>query len=84
MAKTIGLIHITTSIPPFNGVDCHKGILKKDFNQKAVPNQKQLIKLLTIFKNKDIWFIPEPKTEMIKNYQALKQIVKKIENNQKN
>jgi len=75
----VGLLHVTTNRPPFNGTDSHNGILKKDFDQGVVPNEKQLLKLLKLFKHKDVWLIPEPHDNMIKNHLKLKKIVKKID-----
>jgi len=79
MLPGISLIHVTTNAPPFNGVDSHNGILKEDFKQGAMPNKKQLIQLLSLFKDKNIWLIPEPREKMIENYFALKKIVRRIE-----
>jgi len=81
LKKSIGLIHVTTNAPPFNGTDSHNGVLEKDFQQGVVPNKKQLIKLLKLFKDKNVWLIPEPpKGEMLQNHYALKKIVSSIEN----
>lgn len=69
MLPAIGLMHITTNTPPHNGTDSHNGILAADFAAGAVPNKKQLIKLLSLFKNKDVWLIPEPRIKnMAANY----------------
>jgi hypothetical protein len=77
----VGLIHVTTNVPPFNGTDSHNGILVKDFKWGAVPNKTQLIKLLFLFKNRPIWLIPEPRTkDMAANYFELKEIINIIEN----
>ncbi len=82
MLAAIGLLHITTNTPPFNGTDSHQGVLPKDFVQGTAPNKKQLLKLLALFKNKDVWLVPEPpKGEMIANYLVLKQMVEEIEGN---
>ncbi len=76
---SIGLIHITTTVPPFNGTDCHHGILEADFKAGALPNKKQLIKLLKLFKDKDVWLIPEPQYEkLIENTLELKELLKQI------
>ena len=76
MLPSIGLIHVTTNAPPFNGVDSHNGVLEEDFKQGVLPNKVQLIKLLSLFKDKDVWLIPEPPTgKMVDNYFALKRIV---------
>jgi hypothetical protein len=79
LKPAIGLIHVTTNTPPFNGVDSHNGILPKDFQQGVVPNKQQLKKLLSLFKNTDAWLIPEPqKEDMLENFSALKSIVSKL------
>lgn len=82
LKDNIKLIHVTTNRPPFtDGVDSHNGILAIDMQQNVAPDQEQLIRLLSIFKDKeDVWLIPEPpQTEMIENYLTLKQLVKDIE-----
>ena len=79
MLPGIGLIHVTTNIPPFNGTDSHNGVLEEDFKKDVMPNKKQLIKFLTLFKDKDIWLIPEPHEKMVENHFALKEIVKEVE-----
>lgn len=80
MLPGIGLVHVTTTIPPFNGTDSHNGILKKDFKKGVLPDRRQLIKLLSLFKRKDVWLIPEPEIgDMAKNYFELKELVKKIQ-----
>jgi len=79
LKPVIGLIHVTTNKAPFNGTDSHNGVLEKDFNQGVVPDKKQLIKLLSLFKDKDVCLIPEPRIEdMVENHRVLKEIVKKI------
>ncbi|MFC1710997.1 TIM barrel protein [Patescibacteria group bacterium] len=80
MLTSIGLMHITTNRPPFNGTDSHNGILEKDFKQGVVPNKKQLIKLLTLFKDTNTWLIPEPHENMIENHLELTKILKQIKN----
>ncbi len=76
MMPTIGLVHITTTIPPFEGTDSHNGILEKDFKKNIFPNKKQFIQFLSLFKDKDVWLIPEPqKEEMAANFFSLKKIV---------
>jgi len=42
MLPTIGLIHVTTTIPPFKGTDSHNGVLEKDFKHDIFPNKNQL------------------------------------------
>lgn len=79
MLPSVGLIHVTTNIPPFNGTDSHNGILEEDFKQGALPTKLQLIKLLSLFKDKNVWLIPEPRIDkMVDNYFALREIVKEV------
>lgn len=76
MCSTIGLIHITTNLSPFNGVDSHNGILPEDFAKGVVPSKQQLIEILSLFKEKEVILIPEPQIDkMIANYFALQKIV---------
>jgi hypothetical protein len=76
LKSAVGLMHITTNLPPFNGVDSHSGILDADFKQDVLPNKEQLIKLLSLFKDKDVWLIPEPqKGKMLANYFRLQELV---------
>jgi len=80
MVDYIGLIHVTTNVSPFNGADSHHGILEQDFREGVVPNKEQLMKLFSLFKDRDVWLIPEPQDKkMIENYFALKKIVRKVE-----
>lgn len=79
MRPMVNSIHITTTIPPFNGTDSHNCVLAEDFKAGAFPNRTQLIKLLSLFKEKDVWLIPEPhKGKMIANFFALKKIVAEL------
>lgn len=76
LRSTIGLIHVTTNLSPFNGVDSHNGILPEDFAKGVVPSKQQLIKILSLFKDKNIILIPEPKAnKMVANYLALQKLV---------
>lgn len=70
------LLHIGTTVQPFNGTDSHNGILEEDFRQNVFPNKKQLINIVNQFKNnEDIMMIPEPhKEKMIENYFALQKL----------
>lgn len=76
MIRTISLLHVNTVMPPFNGVDSHDGVLEEDFKKGVFPSKVQLMKILSLFKNKNIWLIPEPpQRDMIANYYALKEII---------
>jgi len=80
LADNVGLIHVSTLSAPFIGTDSHDGILDKDFKSGVIPSKKEFIKILSIFKNKDVWLIPEPQAkEMLGNYKVLKKIVAQIE-----
>jgi len=79
MIAAIGLLHINTIMPPFNGVDSHDGVLEEDFKKGVFPNKIQLIKLMSLFKNTNVWLIPEPPLgKMVANYYALKEIIMSI------
>lgn len=81
MRPAVGLVHVTTTIPPFNGTDSHNGVLAKDFKRGVLPSKIQLIKLLSLINKRDIWLIPEPpKGTMVENYFALQDIVKEVGN----
>lgn len=79
LLPAVGLMHVTTNKPPFNGTDSHNGVLQEDFEQGVVPDRQQLIKLLKLFKGRDVWLIPEPHEKMVENYLELKKIVEEIE-----
>lgn len=85
LSPGVGLIHVTTKLPPYIGTDSHNGILEEDFKKPGViPNKQELIQLLSLFKDKDIWIIPEPYQEMIENHLALKKIVREVEKEPRN
>jgi hypothetical protein len=85
LKPAVKLMHITTKIPPFNGTDAHCGLLTKDFQRKGiVPTKKELIQVLSLFKEKNIWLIPEPYEKMLENHLALKKIVEKVEKQEEN
>jgi endonuclease IV len=70
------LIHLNTVCPPFNGTDSHNGVLEEDFLQGVLPNREQVSNLLRLFKEKDIWIIPEPDAgKMVENYREILKIV---------
>ena len=77
LASQTKLIHLNTTLPPFNGTDSHNGLLKKDFDQNVFPSKNQIIELLKIFCDRDdIWVIPEPEMEeMVENYRGLKKML---------
>lgn len=82
LKPAVKLMHITTKIPPYNGTDAHCGVLVKDFKREGIiPNREELKKVLSLFKDQDIWLIPEPYEKMAENHLALKQLVEEIEGN---
>ncbi len=75
------LIHANTTRPPFTGVDTHNGLTDEDFSQNVLPDKNQLIDLLKLFKQKDIWVLNEPLENHEQNYIILKNIIDQIEEN---
>lgn len=74
------LIHANTTRPPFTGVDTHNGLTDEDFSQNVLPDKNQLIDLLKLFKQKDIWVLNEPLQNHEQNYQILKTLTDIIDN----
>jgi sugar phosphate isomerase/epimerase len=66
MEATQGLVpyarhlHISTTVPPWNGTDSHNGFLQEDYAQGAVPARDELLAWLSLFDGRDLWVIPEP------------------------
>jgi sugar phosphate isomerase/epimerase len=70
IAAATRLIHLGFVVPPYNGTDNHdeldNPILDTD---AAVPNTKQMLELLKLFRNRDdVWILVEPKKNHVKNY----------------
>lgn len=79
MEENIGLIHLNTMLPPFNGTDSHCGVTEKDFSDGVIPGKEDLITLLKLFKDKDVWLIPEPpRGKAVENYLALTKLVQEV------
>ena len=70
LATHTRLIHLGFVIPPYNGSDVHDTLENPIFDtDDAVPNKKQMLELLRLFKNRsDIWILVEPKEDHVKNY----------------
>jgi sugar phosphate isomerase/epimerase len=67
-------VHVSTTIPPWNGTDSHSGFLREDYDRGAVPSREQLLSWLRLFPRRDVWVIPEPYGESqvhLANYCAL-------------
>ncbi len=80
LAPSTKLIHCNLTLPPWNGVDTHSGLLLSDFAKKDVlPNRQELIELLQIFKNReDVYVLNEPEEKHVGNYLQLRKILEKI------
>lgn len=70
LAPATRLIHFGYIVPPYNGVDNHDMLDNPVLDTPtAIPNKKQMIELLQVFKNRpDVWILVEPKTDHVKNY----------------
>jgi len=68
-------IHLSTTVPPHNGTDCHLGFLPEDMASGALPTREQLLTWIALFDGRDVWAIPEPAGDAavhIANYQTLR------------
>jgi hypothetical protein len=80
LAPQTRLLHLSTTIPPFNGTDTHHGITSNDFKVKGIfPTYQKLKTLLRLFKNRnDVWVINEPRTHHVDNFLVLKQLISEL------
>ena len=53
-------LHLSTTIPPWNGTDSHNGFLEPDYALGAVPSCNQVVLWLRLFDGHDLGVIPEP------------------------
>ncbi len=76
LAPATKLIHCNSTLPPFDGVDTHLGLLPEDLAKNPLPNKEELIELLKIFKNRDdVYILNEPEDKHIENYLELKKLL---------
>jgi hypothetical protein len=77
LAPATRLIHLGFLVPPYNGVDNHDSLDNPVLDTAdAIPNKKQMIELLKLFKHRDdVWILVEPKTDHVKNYFLAKGIL---------
>ncbi|MBI4064879.1 hypothetical protein HY409_00715 [Candidatus Gottesmanbacteria bacterium] len=70
------LIHLGYLLPPYSGTDIHDMLDNPVFETPAaIPNKNQMIQLLKLFANSDVWIIPEPIGDHVKNYFMAKNIL---------
>ncbi len=77
LAPKTRLIHLGFVMPPYNGTDNHNSLDNPILEtSKAVPNKKQMIELLKLFKNRnDIFILVEPKDRHETNYFLAKELI---------
>lgn len=79
LAPRTRLIHCNLTLPPFDGVDEHLGLLPEDFAKDSLPKKQELIGLLKIFKGReDIYVLNEPESCHVENYIELVELLKSI------
>lgn len=77
MALNTRLIHSNLTLPPFDGVDVHLGLQEEDFKKDSLPNKKELIELLTVFRDRDdVYVLNEPENEHVENYMELLKLIR--------
>ncbi len=73
------LIHFNTMVPPLNGTDAHYGITDADLAiTELTPNRDELIQLLNLFSNRDLWLVPEPHHNHVLNHLSLLKLLTTI------
>lgn len=77
LAAQTKLIHLGYVAQPFNGVDFHDSLDNPIVETKdAIPNKKEMIELLKLFKNRDdVWILVEPERDHKKNYFLAKKLL---------
>lgn len=79
LARSTKLIHCNLTLPPFDGIDTHSGLLPEDFAKDTLPNKEELLELLKIFKDReDVYILNEPEDRHVENYHALVAILNNI------
>lgn len=53
-------LHLSTTVPPWNGTDSHSGFLPADYVLGAVPGREQLLAWLGLFDGREVLAVPEP------------------------
>lgn len=80
LAPATRLIHLGGIVTPYNGVDFHDSLDNPVLDtDDAVPNKKEMVQLLRLFKNRDdVWILVEPKEDHVKNYYLAQKIIASI------
>ena len=74
-ADSTYLVHANTMVEPFDGTDTHDGVRDVDFANGVFPDRDQVVRVLSAFKHRDdVFIVPEPKANMVENYQALEKL----------
>lgn len=70
------LLHVSYIIPPYNGTDYHGCLYYDEINlPAAVPNRNELVELLQLYKDQDVYALVEPEKDHPRNFLELKQLV---------
>ncbi len=79
-AENTRLLHINTTVPPYNGTDSHDGVVDSDFENGVFPNKEQMIEFLSVFAGRDdVYALCEPPDKTAQaNYRALTGLVEGI------
>lgn len=77
LAGQTSLIHLGFIKPPYNGTDNHDSLDNPVLlTDQAIPNKKQMIELLRLFRNRDdVWILSEPVKDHVKNYFLAKKLI---------
>jgi len=81
LAPYTKIVHFSSTVPPFNGIDSHNGFTGDDYRKGAIPSLADAEDLLRIFsQNKDVLIVPEPYDKHTENHFILQKIVNRINN----
>lgn len=70
------LVHIGYIIPPYNGTDYHGMLNNPQFeSSEAVPNKSDMIELLSLFKDTDVFALVEPESDHPGNFNLAKKLL---------
>lgn len=80
LAPSTRLIHVGFLVPPYNGTDFHDTLENPLLETNdALPNERQMIELLNLFKNRDdVWILVEPSSRHAQNYALAQKILARV------